>query len=195
MRGEHRLGDVAGFHTGGLTRYRTSYGPGNSRQPSRSGGAGEPAGVEVGEAAATGEQVVGRSGLHHVAVLDDGDLVGLDHRGQPVGDQHRGAALPEAAKGLLDSCLGDHVEVGGGLVEHQQGGVGDPGARERDQLALAGGDQDAALADLGVEAVGEAGDDRFGADRARGCLDLGAAGVGAAETDVVLDRTREQNPF
>ncbi len=148
---------------------------------------GEPAVVQVGEAAAAGDQVVGGAGLDHVAVLDDGDLVGVDHRGQPVGDDDGGAALAQAAQGLLQAGLGDHVQVRGGLVEDEQGGVGDPGAGERDELALAGGQLDAAFADLGVEALGQGVGHGFGADGADGGLDLGAGGVGTAEADVVGD--------
>src|SRR5206468_1230753 len=50
----------------------------------------------------------------------------------------------------------------------------------------------APLADLGVVAAGQALDHLVGADRAGGRHDLGAAGVGAAEADVVGDRAGEQ---
>jgi hypothetical protein len=55
-------------------------------------------------------------------------------------------------------------------------------------LALSGGQQDAAVADLGVVPLGEAADDLVGADRFCSGLDLGASGVGPAEADVVGDR-------
>ena len=54
---------------------------------------------------------------------------------------------------LLDAPLGVHVDVRGRLVEHQDPRVGDQRARERDELALAGRELHAALADLGVVAV------------------------------------------
>ena len=78
-----------------------------------------------------------------------------------------------------------HVETEGRLVQDEQGPVGQPGPRERDQLALARRRQGAALADLGVVAVGEDDDHWLGADRAGGGLDLGPGCIGAAEADVV----------
>src|SRR6266540_5402040 len=77
------------------------------QDPVGSGGAGEPAVVEGGEAAAAGDQVVGGADLDHAAVLDDGDLVGVDHGGEPVGDQDCGASLAQAPQGLLQARLGD----------------------------------------------------------------------------------------
>ena len=78
------------------------------------------------------------------------------------------------------------------LVRNQQGRVGDPGPGEGDQLALPGGQEGAALADLGVVAVGQAGDDLVGPDRPGGRLDLGPGRLGATEADVVQHHAREQ---
>ena len=49
--------------------------------------------------------------------------------------------------------LGVQVDVGGRLVEHEDARVGDQRTREGDQLALAGRELRAALADFGVVAV------------------------------------------
>ena len=88
--------------------------------------------------------------LDDEAVVQDDDPAGLADRRQAVRDDDRGAAGEQAAQALLDRRLGVEVDVRGGLVEDQDAGVGDEGAGERDQLALAGGELDAALADLGV---------------------------------------------
>ena len=53
----------------------------------------------------------------------------------------------------LDRGLDLAVERGGGLVEHQDRRVLEDHARDRDALALAAGELDAALADLGVVAA------------------------------------------
>ena len=58
----------------------------------------------------------------------------------------------QPAQTLLDAPLGVQVDVGGRLVEHEDARVGDQRPRERDQLALAGGQLRAALADLRVVA-------------------------------------------
>ena len=73
-----------------------------------------------------------------------------------MGDDDRGAARKQPAQTLLDPPLGVQVDVGGRLVEHEDARVGDQRARERDQLALAGGQLRAALADLRVVAAVEA---------------------------------------
>ena len=105
-------------------------------------------------------------------VLEHDDPSGLADGGEAVGDHDRGASGEQAAQALLDARLGVQVHVGGGLVEDEDARVGDQGAREGDQLALAGGELRAALADLGVVAVGELGDELVGADRGRGGADL-----------------------
>ena len=58
---------------------------------------------------------------------------------------------PEAA---VDPPLGADVDGRGGLVEDQDPWVGEQRPRERDELALAEREPEAALADLGVVAVG-----------------------------------------
>ena len=161
----------------------------------RSGGAGEPAGEQVGEAAAAGAELGRGAGLDDAAVGDHGDLVGLGDRGQAVGDDDGGPARAEALEGVGDAGLAGRVQVAGRLVQDQQGRVGDPGPGEGDQLALPGGQQGAPLADLGVEAVGQAGDDLVGPDGPGGGLDLGPGRLRPAEADVVQDRAREQEPL
>ena len=63
--------------------------------------------------------------------------------------------------------LGAQVHRGGGLVEDQQPRVGDSARAKRHELALAGRQAGAALADHGVEALGERRDELGGADRVR----------------------------
>ena len=93
--------------------------------------------------------------LDDAAVLEHDDPPGLADRGEAVGDHDRGAAGQQAAQAVLDAPLGVQVDVRGRLVEDQDARVGDQRAGEGDQLALAGGQLRAALADLGVVAVGE----------------------------------------
>jgi hypothetical protein len=51
-----------------------------------------------------------------------------------------GAPHEQPAEAVLDAALGVEVDVGGGLVEDEDAGVGDERAGEGDQLALAGGE-------------------------------------------------------
>src|SRR5699024_10804092 len=59
-------------------------------------------------------------------------------------------------------------------------------------LLLPAGQFQAALADGGVVAIGEAADERVGVGAARGVLDLGVGGVGAAVGDVFADGAGEE---
>ena len=92
----------------------------------------------------------------------------------------------------LDPRLGVQVDARGRLVEDQDARVGDQRARERDELPLAGRELRAALADLGVVAVLERGDELVRADRARRAADLLRRRFGRAERDVLGDRAGEQ---
>ena len=93
--------------------------------------------------------------LGDAAVLEHDDAARLADGGEAVGDHDRGAPGEQAAQALLDVALGVEVDVGGGLVEHEDARVGDERAGERDQLALPRGQLGAALAHLGVVAVVE----------------------------------------
>ena len=70
--------------------------------------------------------------------------------------------------------------------------VGEERPRERDELALAEREAEAALAELRVVAVLEPLDELVGADGAGGGDDLLARRVGAAEGDVLGDRAGEE---
>ena len=102
-----------------------------------------------------------------------------------MGDDDRGPAQEQALQSLLDPPLGPHVDVRRRLVEDQDPGLGQKGAGEGDDLALAGGKRCAALADLGVDAVLEARDQRLAADRVERPRDVLVTGVGTPEGDVL----------
>ena len=65
------------------------------RSRARSCSASEPAAVQLGEATAAVDQVTRWADFDHSAALDDRDLIGLDHRGQAVGDDDGGAPLAQ----------------------------------------------------------------------------------------------------
>src|SRR5215218_4984754 len=117
----------AGEVVAGLAALARSLSRTRSRVRAPSCGASEPAAVEVGELAAAGEQLVRWAGLDDPAVLDHGDLVGLDHGGEPVGDHDGRPSLAQPPHRLGDPGLGGHVETAGRLVQDEQGRVGQPG--------------------------------------------------------------------
>jgi hypothetical protein len=133
-------------------------------------------GAEVGEAAA----------------VEDGDAVGEVEGGAAVGDQEGGPALHDVLQRLVDLVLHAGVHRRGRVVEDEQPRVGEERAGERDALALAAGEGQAVLADLGGVAVGQLGDEAIRLSGAGGGRDLLVGGVGAAVRDVGADRVREE---
>ena len=90
------------------------------------------------------------------ALLDDAALI-HDHQPvhagdgrQPMCDGDHGLAAHQHVEARLDRGLDLAVERRGGLVEHQNRRVLEDDARDGDTLALAAGQFDAALADMGV---------------------------------------------
>jgi hypothetical protein len=92
--------------------------------------------------------------LGDATMVEDDDAAGVADRGEAVGDDDCGAAGEQAAEAALDSGLGVDVDVRGRLVEDQDARIGCGGTGERYELALAGRELSATLADLGVVAVG-----------------------------------------
>ena len=71
----------------------------------------------------------------------------------------RGGQRPHAVE---DRALGDGVERGRGVVEHEDRGAGDEGAGQGQPLPLATGEGHAPIAETGVQPLGEPGDDLVG---------------------------------
>ena len=126
------------------------------------------------------------------AVVEDDDQVGAADRREPVRDDERRPSREEPAQAALDAPLGADVDRRGRFVEDEDPRIGEQRARERDELALAEREPEAALADLRVVPVRQLGDERVRADGRRRRLDLRTRGVGPSERDVVGDRAREQ---
>src|SRR6266568_772425 len=118
--------------------------------------------VERRVTAALAQQLLVPAGLDHGAILDHENAIGVHDRLQTMGDHQRGAALAQAAHGILDLALGFAVERCGRLVEQDDGRVLDQGARDRDPLALAAGRLQAMLADRSVVASRKAHDEIVG---------------------------------
>lgn len=94
---------------------------------------GEQTPVERGAAL----QLLVRTDVGELALLQNGDPVGEAEGGTAVGDQQGRAARHHLRQGLVDLVLDAGVDGGGGVVEEKQPGVGEDGAGERDALALA----------------------------------------------------------
>src|SRR5258708_17828233 len=101
------------------------------------------------------ERSVGAGG-DDAAVVHDDDAVGRLNGRQAVRDDKRRATLHEALEGELHRLLAFRVERAGGLVEEENGAIGEDRARDRDALALPAGKLHAALTERAREGLREA---------------------------------------
>src|SRR5213593_1793839 len=168
--------------------------PSQSRAPSLCD-LDRPVAVELCIGARAPNQLLVRSLLDNPAVVEHDDAVGASDRGQPVSDDEGRSAREEPAQALLDPALGPDIDRRRRLVQDEDPRVREECAGERDELALAKREPEAALAELGVVVVGQLGDERVGPDRRRGALDLGALCTGSAEGDVLTDGSCEEKTF
>ena len=107
-------------------------------------------------------------------------------------DDKRRAAFHELVHTCLHDGLGAGVDGARGLVQNHRRRIGDGGACDRDQLALALRQLRAVASEHGVVAVGQAGDKVVRA-RELGCRDaLLVCGIQVAVADVVHHGTGEQ---
>ena len=147
-----------------------------------------------GVVAAARQQLGVGPGFDDSARVDHDQAVHPRDRREPVRDCEHGAAAHQRVELFLDRRFGFGVERGGRFVEHQDRGVFEDHARERDALPLTAGELHAALADLRVESapalpILERLDelDRMGA--ARRFAHLGVGRLGPPVADVLADRS------
>ena len=109
---------------------------------------------QLGVDAAAGEQFGVSALLGDAALLDDQNTVGVVYGAQAVGYDYRRTSLEQGGEGLLHEFLALGVEGRGGLVEDQYLGVAQHGAGDAYALALAAREFRAAVADIGIVALG-----------------------------------------
>ena len=152
----------------------------------------ELGGVEAGVDAVLGEELGVGAALGDAAAVEDEDLVRLEDGAEAVGDDDAGAVREDALEGLLDEAFGFAVETAGGFIEDEDARVAQDDAGEGDALFFTAAEAVAALADDGVVAIGEAGDEAVDVGGAGGLLDLFLGGIGAGEADVDGDGIVEE---
>src|SRR5262245_10517202 len=149
--------------------------------------------VERGIAPAGTDQLLVRPVLDQPALLDGDDAIRHAHGGEPVGDDQHGAARRDLLHVLLDDALALVVERAGRLVEDQDARIGGQRAGDRDALALATRQAGAALAHLGVVALGQFQDEVVGAGELGGGDHALHRHGRIGERDVVAHRAVEQH--
>ena len=126
-------------------------------------------------------------------MLQHQDLVRVGDGRQPVRNGQRGTMLGNTAERGQDFLFGPAVERACRLVQQQDRRILHQRAGNGDALFLAAGEFQSALADFGIQPLGQALDQRH--DRCRLCRGdhLFAPGAAAAIGDVVTDGVVEQH--
>ena len=125
--------------------------------------------------------------LHNMLPFHHGNHISTPDGGEPVGDDDGGAALAQFVQGGLDPLLGDGVQGGGGLVQHQNLRIFQEHPGDGDPLLLAAGEHDPPFADVAVITVGQLHDLIMYLGTHRRLHDLLVGGVGPAVADVLPD--------
>ena len=109
-----------------------------------------------------------------------------------MGDKEDGLVLARSLHCFEDDALVEAVEVGGGLVQQEEGRIVEEGARHADALAFAAGKRTAQLADRGLIPLGQAADETIQCRFFAGGFHFRVGGVPLGDLDVVLDGVVEQ---
>ena len=123
------------------------------------------------------------------AVGDDHDARSVLDRGQPMGDDERGAAGHQVIQAPLQGLFGLRVDAGGCLVQDQDARVGQQHAGKRDQLLFTGRHARSLLIDHRLVALRQAHDEIMGADGPGGFDAFVVGGVEPAVADILQDRS------
>ena len=108
-----------------------------------------------------------------------------------MGDGQHGAPLREPVDGLDDLGLGVEVDLAGGLVEDEQGPVGEEGTGQGDALRLAAGQPQPLLPQEGAQPLGHAADLVVEIGGLQGAPQAGIVGIGVGQAEVVGDGAGE----
>jgi hypothetical protein len=84
--------------------------------------------VEAGVVAVEGQQLVVAAQFDDSAAVEHGDLVGIAHGGDAVGDEDGGGGGGVAAQAAEDALFGVGVDAGQRVVEDEDGGAAQQGA-------------------------------------------------------------------
>jgi hypothetical protein len=95
--------------------------------------------IQIGVVASAHNQLGVCALFGHHAMLDDEDLAGVPDGGDAVGDQNGGAPAHDIFEALENALFGEGVDARERVIEDQDLGIAQDGARNGDALLLAAG--------------------------------------------------------
>src|SRR5581483_11476320 len=108
---------------------------------------------QFGKESALADQLVERAGLDDASLAKHQNARGVADGAEPVRDHEGGAALHHLVERHVEAGFGQRIERAGRFVEDEDRRVLEQRAGDGEALALAAGQQPAALADAGLEAL------------------------------------------
>src|SRR6266568_933612 len=148
--------------------------------------------VELAIEALARQQLLVRAALDQLPLVQDEDQVDVPDGRQAMGDHERRPADREPVEGVEDHRLGHRVDGRRRLVEDQDGRALQKRPGHAYALALADGQLRAALAQLGLIAVGKTRDEVVRVGGSGGFDDLRLRRLQPPIADVVADRAGEK---
>lgn len=137
----------------------------------------------------------GSTNVHQSSLVKHTNPVGQLQGRPPMRDQNGRAPLHDLVQRGVDLSLGRSIYGGRRIVEQEQLGIGDDGARQSDPLTLPTGQGQALLADNGVVPVGQLQNELLRLSHPRGRGDLLLAGLRVTVSDVRPNGVGEEEGF
>ncbi len=125
-------------------------------------------------------------------MVEDKNLVSIGHGRQAVGDDERRPSAAQSVEGAFDFAFGLRIEGAGGLIQYENWGLLENGAGNGNALALAARQCGTSFARKVSVAPRFAHDEGVRLGETCGLLDLGVAGIWAANSNVLGDAAIEQ---
>ena len=171
-------------------------------------------GINAAKRLQAGLAVVTDSILHHAFVIKifSGDGLMRPHRlnfslfnhhhlvrtlgqGRVVGQGQHGAAAPQVLEHLQDAGFVFFIQVGRGLIQNHQPGLGQHGPGDLQALAFPEGKGAVPIHQKGIQALGQALDHSIQAGGFQGFPGLALAGAGHLVAKIFPQRGAEQDPI
>ena len=138
------------------------------------------------------QQLGMRAGFHHPSLIKNDDPVGLPDGGESVSDDHGGSIRLESVKGVAHALFAERIEVRGGLIQNQDGGILQESPCDRHPLALTSGEAGSAFAHWGLQTLGEALHEFGECRKFHRLVQLGLGGFWFGNEDVFPERVVEE---
>ncbi|MNF61828.1 hypothetical protein D3C84_434920 [compost metagenome] len=133
-----------------------------------------------------------RAHRHQFSFVHHCNTIGVFYRGQAMGDDQGGAVFHQAWQGLLDQVFALGIEGAGGFIEQQNGRIDQQRPCDGESLALAAGQTEPAITQVGLITVGHGLDKVVGIGNVCRGLNLGQGRRRVAVADVLFDAAEKQ---